>query len=63
MPSGGGSISAVFKKFLSQQFTRARAHECTTTCTDALLAKIAELQHADLDANLSLRMRQHGVKI
>jgi hypothetical protein len=36
-------ISADIMKVLSQQFTRSRAHACTTTtCTHALLAKIAE---------------------
>jgi hypothetical protein len=63
MLSGGGFISAVFKRFLSQQPARARAYECTTTCTDALLAEIAELQHAALDASWSFRMRQLIVKI
>jgi hypothetical protein len=64
MPSGGGFISAVFKRILSQQFALARVHECTTTtCTDALLATIAEFQHAALDASLSLGMRQPTCKI
>jgi hypothetical protein len=37
----------IIMKVLSQQFTCARAHACTTTtCTHAFLAKIAETRHA-----------------
>jgi hypothetical protein len=49
----------ITSKFLGQQSPCARAHVCTTTtCTHALAAKIAKIDHFSLDSRPGLLFGQ-----